>query len=390
MQLLTSRFAPLSETHAPIIGPTGSMPSKQLARFVESVNAHFHAPSQAWTPGPDRQVWWTCLLGDSPLPGSEATAPVEEFAAANGMKVVSLVERELDLDRVAFSRPLIIVAAPRSGSTLLFEVLARCGDFWSIGDESIVVMDGIPRLAAQNRGYDSNALSAEDADAGTTRALLRRFVALLRNADGDWYPELPASRRPSRIRFLEKTPRNAFRIPFLRAVFPDARFVYLYRNPEENIGSIMDVWQARSAVSYPNLPDWDGPPWCLLLPPGWRNLRGRSVEHIAAYQWSVTNKCIIDHLSALPADAWCAVRYSDLLSQPETVLRRLCDFAEVSWDSRLDDFRTKGLPLSGSVLTPPKEGKWKKHAALVEGAIQAIQPLASEIDAFVQSAVRAK
>jgi hypothetical protein len=79
-----------------------------------------------------------------------------------------------------------------------------------------------------------------------------------------------------------------------------------------------------------------------------------------------------------------------LLSQPEAVLRRLCDFAEVAWDSRLDDFRTKGLPLSGSVLTPPKEGKWKKHAALVEGAIQAIQPLASEIEAFVQSAVRAK
>jgi len=152
----------------------------------------------------------------------------------------------------------------------------------------------------------------------------------------------------------------------------------------------MDVWQARSAVSYPNLPEWDGPPWCLLLPPGWRSLRGRSVEHIAAYQWGMTNKCIIDNLSALPADAWCAVRYSDLLSQPGAVLRRLCDFAEVAWDSRLDDFCTKGLPLSGSVLTPPKEGKWKKHAALVAGAIQAIEPLASEIEAFVQSAVRAK
>jgi Sulfotransferase family len=386
MHLLTSRLAPLSNAHAPIMGPTGPMISKQFEGFVRSVNAHFTSPSQVWAPGPDRQVWWTCILGDNPPRGTNATAPVAELAAANGMKVLSLAESEVEFDRIAFHRPLIIVAAPRSGSTLLFEVLARCGDFWSIGDESIVTIDGIPKLAAQHRGFDSNALGAEDADADTKRTLLRRFVGLLRNADNEWYPELPVGKRPSRIRFLEKTPRNAFRIPFLRAVFPDARFLYLYRTPEENIGSIMDVWQARSAISYPNLPDWDGPSWSLLLPPGWRSLRGQSVEHIAAYQWGMTNKCIIDSLSALPADAWCAVRYDDLLSQPAAVLRRLCDFAEVAWDGRLADMCTNGLPLSGSVLTPPKPGKWKKHAALIDGALQGIQPLAREIEAFVQAA----
>jgi len=366
------------------------MISKQFESFVRSVNAHFNPPSQVWAPGPDRQIWWTCILGDIPPRGTDATAPVAELAAANGMKVLSLAESEVDPGRIAFCRPLIIVAAPRSGSTLLFEVLARCGGFWSIGDESIVTIDGIPSLAAQHRGFDSNALGAEDADADTTRTLLSRFVGLLRNADNDWYPELPAGKRPSRIRFLEKTPRNAFRIPFLRAVFPDARFLYLYRNPEENIGSIMDVWQARSAVSYPSLPDWDGPPWSLLLPPGWRGLRGRSVEHIAAYQWGMTNKCIMDSLSALPTDSWCAVRYDDLLAHPAAVLRRLCDFADVAWDGRLADLCANGLPLSGSVLTPPKPGKWKKHAALIDSAIQGIQPLAREIEAFVQAAADAR
>ncbi len=366
------------------------MISKQFEGFVRSVNAHFTSSSQVWTPGPDRQIWWTCLFGDNPPRGTDATAPVAELAAANGMKVLSLAESEVELDRVAFHRPIIIVAAPRSGSTLLYEVLARCGDFWTIGDESIVTIDGIPSLAAQHRGFDSNALGAEDADVDTTRALRGRFVGLLRNSDNEWYPELPAGKRPSRIRFLEKTPRNAFRIPFLRAVFPDARFDNMYRATEENIGSIIDVWQARSAISYPNLPDWDGPPWSLLLPPGWRNLRGRSVEDIAAYQWSATNKCIIDQLSALPSDSWCSVRYDDLLSQPEAVLRRLCDFAEVAWDSRLADMCTNGLPLSGSVLTPPKPDKWKKHAALIDGAIQGIQPLAREIEAFVRTTAGAR
>ena len=81
-------------------------------------------------------------------------------------------------------------------------------------------------------------------------------------------PRTPGGQAPLAHLLSGKDPQKLVRIPFLRAVFPDARFVYLSRNPEENIGSIIDVWQARSAISYPNLPDWDGPPWSLLLPRG--------------------------------------------------------------------------------------------------------------------------
>ena len=33
---------------------------------------------------------------------------------------------------------------------------------------------------------------------------------------------------------LEKTPKNSLRVPFLNAVFPQALFVYLYREPRES------------------------------------------------------------------------------------------------------------------------------------------------------------
>ena len=59
---------------------------------------------------------------------------------------------------------------------------------------------------------------------------------------------------------------------------------------------------------------------------------------------------------------------------------------ELEWDSRFADMDKEGLPLSGSVLTPPEPGKWRKHAALVDGAIQGIQPLAREIEDFVRAA----
>ena len=47
----------------------------------------------------------------------------------------------------------------------------------------------------------------------------------------------------------------------------DARFIFLWRDPRENLGSIMDAWHAGGWVTYRALPGWDGP-WSLLLPPG--------------------------------------------------------------------------------------------------------------------------
>ncbi|MGH8363635.1 MAG: aspartyl/asparaginyl beta-hydroxylase domain-containing protein, partial [Gammaproteobacteria bacterium] len=62
-----------------------------------------------------------------------------------------------------FVRPLIILAAPRSGSTLLFELLARHPQLWTLPDESHAQIENIPGLAPHERGYESNRLETADA-----------------------------------------------------------------------------------------------------------------------------------------------------------------------------------------------------------------------------------
>ena len=58
----------------------------------------------------------------------------------------------------------------------------------------------------------------------------------------------PRGRRPTAVerarglRVLEKNNRSTFRIPFLRRVFPDAKYVFVVRDPKECIGSIMSAW----------------------------------------------------------------------------------------------------------------------------------------------------
>ena len=188
-------------------------------------------------------------------------------------------------------RPLIILCAPRSGSTLLFERLAACSpDWYTVGNESHHQIEGIPALQPARRGFDSNALDAADATPEIAASLRARFLAAARNRDGVTAPAAGVT-----VRLLEKTPRNALRLPFLRAVFPDALFLYLWREPEESLASLIEGWQSGRFVTYPELPQWSGLPWSYLLVPGWREMSGRPIHDIVAAQWRITQERLLEH-----------------------------------------------------------------------------------------------
>ena len=182
--------------------------------------------------------------------------------------------------------PVFIVSAPRSGSTMLFELLARSPDVWTIGGESHLIIESLPKLDPIARGYDSNRLTEADADADTVRELQNTFYCMLRDREG----RLVSNARGG-ARMLEKTPKNALRIPFLAAAFPGARFIYLYREPRGNISSILDAWRAQKFVTYPELPDWPrAEKWSLLLTEGWRALADRPLAEVARASGSMRTR----------------------------------------------------------------------------------------------------
>ena len=244
-----------------------------------------------------------------------------------------------------FSRPVFIVCPPRSGSSLLFETLAQSPSVWTVGGESHGVIEGIPALQPARRGWESNRLAAADASPDIVERLTDAFFLNLRDRDG---------RRPAAgaedLRLLEKTPKNALRVPFLAAAFPDARFVYLYRNPRESINSIYEAWQSGRFVTYPQLPGWTGLPWSLLLVPGWRELIDKPLPEIAARQWAIATEELLGDLEALPSDRWCVANYGRLVSTPQEEVERLCGFLGWEWDRPL----AAPLPLSRHTLTPPE------------------------------------
>jgi hypothetical protein len=268
-----------------------------------------------------------------------------------------------------FDRPVIVLAAPRSGSTLLFETLAEAPGVWTVGGESHQFIEGIRSLNPRSGRVASNRLEAGHATQNIIDELHRRFKAGLRDRDENTLRSRPTH---GNLRFLEKTPKNALRQPFLEKVFPGALYIYLYREPEPSISSMMEAWKSGRWVTYPRLRGWRGPAWSLLLPPGYSELSGRTLGEICAFQWESANRIILDDLEKLPNNRWTACTYDELVSDPEALIHRICDFADLEVDGRLQQRISGDLPHSRFTHTPPDPAKWRKNEAEILPVIDSL------------------
>jgi len=293
----------------------------------------------------------------------------------------------VDFQPPHFDRPLIIVSAPRAGSTLLFETLAHFPELWTIGEESHEIIEGLPALHPAAHGYISNRLTAADAPPAIIAALQDRFARQLRNRAGQTFIELPAEERPTAVRLLEKTPKNALRIPFLRALFPDARLLFLYREPAANIGSMIEGWQSGRFIAYRTLPGWSREPWSFLLTPGWAEMQEKSFAAIAAQQWQVANATILADLAALPAPDWLLVDYADLVRDPKSVVAQIAHFAELTWDAQVAQRLVQPLPISRVTLSAPSADKWQIHAPQITPLLPALTAVVQQVAAIKAAAV---
>jgi uncharacterized protein (TIGR03032 family) len=275
-----------------------------------------------------------------------------------------------------FEQPVFIVGAPRSGGTMLFELLARSPGFATIGGESHHLFEGIEKLRPDRRKDHSNRLTEKDADAETAALLQAGFLAEMRTSEG--HPVQAGSA----VSLLEKTPKNALRIPFLRAIFPQARFIFLYRDPRENISSIIEAWRSGGFVTYPGLPGWKGEPWSLALIPGWRKLNGRALAEVATAQWTAINGQILADMEAIPREQWCAISYGEVLADPQAAAARLCAFAGVPWTETISG----QLPLSRHTLTPPAVDKWRKNEREMAPFLPRTGEIAHKMPAVLEAA----
>ncbi|MGO8872556.1 MAG: sulfotransferase family protein, partial [Acidimicrobiales bacterium] len=156
------------------------------------------------------------------------------------------------------ARPLVVLGAPRSGTTMIFQALSTHPDLWSLYRESQAVIGTY--FPTEMVPGCSVFVSADDVDDATADAIQRSFYDSVGNAEashravGRRIPliararlskvltRLGGDRKTPPIRIVEKTPDNCFRIEMLLRAFPDAQFVYVVRDPRGSIASIYRGW----------------------------------------------------------------------------------------------------------------------------------------------------
>jgi hypothetical protein len=278
-----------------------------------------------------------------------------------------------------FDRPIIVLACPRSGSTLFYETLAKAKDLWTVGGESHAIIEEIPEFSTIYNGSVSNALTDKDGTPRAIEVLRERFQQQLRDRDDVVYDE----EQLNGIRFLEKTPKNSLRIRFLNKVFPDAIFIHLVRDPKENISSIIEGWRSGYFITYPHLPGFNNR-WSYLLPPKWESLKEKPVEQIATFQWQAANQAIIDDLQHIDKSRQYTVNYQDFLDNTSTVINKLCTFLDIEFDPELEQYCNSPLPYSRYTLTKPNVDKWQQNKALLAPNMAQLDALVNQLNTNIE------
>ena len=330
-----------------------------------------------------KAVFARFLFEDSATLESFRATPAQVAGAFDPLPADGVITEQVDsvpstVTAAVFDRPVFILSAPRSGSTLLYETLSRSDQLDTIDGEIQGIIDGIPALHLAARNYRSQVLEDSDADAETITTLRAGLLAEIGGGNSrftmDW-----AGGGAQRVRLLEKTPENALRIPFLRRAFPDARYIFLYRDMRQNISSMVEAWRHVNFTSIPDLPGWSRKRWNFLLPEGWRRYNESSLTEVAAFQWREANHSIVHELEAMHEDQWTTTTYEDLVAAPAMEIERLCEFIGIPFEGKLARSLDRPLPLSSTTLTPPSPIKWKSNRDFDAAVVRGLQPLAGRM-----------
>ena len=206
-----------------------------------------------------------------------------------------------------------IFSQPRAGSTLLQKMLSANKEIHTVG-EPWILLNGIYNLK-------KNGLKAEYSHKLAYIAQ-KEFINSLPNAKKDYIRSLrlmyghlykQALFKSSKTIFLDKTPRYYFIIPEIYNLFPDAKYIFLFRNPAAVMSSFLNTW-----VKLPIL-----------------RIKGFEKDLLTAPQMLVSGLKIAEKKPI-------CIKYETLVKNPEKTLQQLCDFLGVVYEPKMVRYGTQG------------------------------------------------
>jgi Sulfotransferase family len=259
-------------------------------------------------------------------------------------------------------RPVFVIGAPRSGTSLLFAILRSSSRLAHWPGEAHEVWEAYYHPGLRN--WESNVLDDSDVTPEAAAYIRRQFLLIA----------------GSRHRLIDKTPRNSLRFGFLEALFPDARYVYLRRDGRENVNSLINAWRTPRYRTYkldePHaIPGVDPAWWKFVLYPGWRGDTAAPLEVVCAKQWAICNEHALAAAKTIDGARWTEISYEELVEDPGDSIGRVMEALELPYEEgvRRRAQATTTTPIN--VVTPPERGKWhKENPEAIDSVIPLIEP----------------
>jgi hypothetical protein len=225
--------------------------------------------------------------------------------------------------------PFFLLGNVRSGTSMLYDVFDLHDDVTCWYEPRTIWVYGAP-------GRRHDRFDAADATPRVRRYVRKRF--------------LKRQRRHGGRRIMEKTPSNILRIPYVAAIFPEAKLVYVVREPLANLSSSELRWrtpiywhrvwgrflecpksQLHHHVGRLFVDRWRRhvlrrkhvSVWGVRYPGIYEDLKRLTVEEVIARQWSHCSRQAEEDLAALDPARLVRVRYEDFVTDPVAQYRRI-------------------------------------------------------------------
>ena len=226
-------------------------------------------------------------------------------------------------------RPVFIVGLPRSGTTLVEQILASHSGYYGAGELPLARRDfeAIPRLMGRE---DAPVACMADLDASVIGRLAREHDEQLRRLDGGQF-----------ARIGDKMPDNYIHLGLLATLFPNAVFIHCRRD-------LRDV-----AVS------------CWLTPfqsVYWTNDVGQIAARIGQHER------LMNHWHSVLPRPIHEIHYEQVVDDLEGTARRLVDACGLEWEPNCLDFHRTQRPVRTASFQQVRQpvyrgsiGRWKNY-----------------------------
>ncbi|MFZ6648657.1 sulfotransferase [Undibacterium sp. TJN25] len=242
-------------------------------------------------------------------------------------------------------RPIFILGMPRSGTTLIEQMLASHPEVAAMGELTFIneVLDG----AVIPGGW---LLEFETANKLPASATFReRAEAYLKKVDE--FSPLAKGKR-----FTDKMPANYLNIGLILALFPNAYIIHCRRDPIDTcISCYTTLFSARQYWSYD------------------LGVLGRTYQRY----WS-----LMQHWRSVLPGRIMEVRYEQVVLDPEQTARKLLAWCGLEWDPGVLKFHETERPVMTASVAQVREpmyqtsvGRWKKWTPYIQPLLAEIQDI---------------